>query len=168
MPLNEPKYQFLIENDVHFDATGVHLLNIQTLWMMFTKTLMIAKVLIVFDNMIADIMTNNKLQAIIKELFIRCRKLNISLVITRQFYFSVPKEARLNLTHYLIMEIHSKRELQNITVNHSADIDYNEFLKIYRNCTNEPSFLNSFLTIDTTLPVDNPMRFRNNFSDSPL
>ena len=60
------------------------------------------------------------------------------------------------------MEIHSRKELQNIAINHSADI---EFLKIYRNCTNEPY---SFFTIDTTLPADNPMRFRKNFSDSLL
>ena len=97
-----------------------------------------SKILIVFDDMIADIMTNEKFQAIIKELFIRCIKLNISLVFITQSYFSVPKEVRLNLTHYLIMEIHNKRELQQIAINHSADIDYNDFLKIYRNCTNEP------------------------------
>ena len=63
------------------------------------------------------------------------------------------------------MKIHNQRELQQTAVNHSADIDCKDFLKIYRNCTNEPY---SFLTIDTTLPADNPMRFRKNFSDSPL
>ena len=63
------------------------------------------------------------------------------------------------------MKIHNKRELQQISVNHSADIEYRDFLRIYRNCTNEPY---SFFTIDTTLPADNPMRFRKNFSDSPL
>ena len=120
------------------------------------------KILIVFDDMIADIMTNKKFQAIIKELFIRCRKLNISLVFIPQSYFSVPKDVRLNSTHYLIMKIHNRRELQQIAIDHSADIDYKDFVKIYRNCTNEPY---SFLTIDTTLPADNPMRFRKN---SPL
>ena len=69
------------------------------------------KLLIVFDDMIADIMTNKTFQAIIKELFIRCRKLNISLVFITQSYFSVPKDVRLNSTHYLIMKINSKREL---------------------------------------------------------
>ena len=59
------------------------------------------KILIVFDDMIADIMTNKRFQAIIKELFIRCRKLNISLAFITQSYFSVPKEVRLNSTHYL-------------------------------------------------------------------
>ena len=82
------------------------------------------KILIVFDDMIADIVRNKKFQAMVKELFIRCRKLNISLVFITQSYFSVPKEVRLNSTHYLIMKIHYKRELQNITTNHSVDIDY--------------------------------------------
>ena len=95
------------------------------------------KILTVFDDMIADIMTNKKFQAIIKELFIRCRKLNMSLVFTTQSYFRVPKDVRLNSTHYLLMKIHNKRELQNIAFDHSADIEYKDFLKIYRNCTNE-------------------------------
>ena len=90
------------------------------------------KKIIVFDDMIADIMTNRRFQAIIKELFIRCRKLNISLVFITQSYFSVPKDVRLNSTHYLIMKINNRRELQNIAINHSADIDYNDFMKIYR------------------------------------
>ena len=62
------------------------------------------KILIVFDDTIADIMSNKKFQAIIKELFIRCRKVNISLVFITQSYFSVPKDVRLNSTHYLIMK----------------------------------------------------------------
>ena len=85
------------------------------------------KILIVFDDMIADIMTNKRFQAIIKELFIRCRKLNISLVFITQSYFSVPKEVRLNSMHYLILKIHNKRELQHIAINHSADIDCKGF-----------------------------------------
>ena len=96
------------------------------------------KILIVFDDMIADIMTNKKFQAIIKELFIRCRKLNTSLTFITRFYFSVPKDVRLNSTHYLIMKINNKRELQHIEINHSADIDYQDFKKIYRKCTKEP------------------------------
>ena len=63
------------------------------------------KVLIVFDDMIADIMTNKKFQAIIKEPFIRCIKLNISLIFITQSYFGLPKEVRLNSTHYLLMKI---------------------------------------------------------------
>ena len=95
------------------------------------------KILIVFDDMIADIVTNEKFQAIIKELFIRCKKLNISLVFITQSYFSVPKDVRLNSTH-LIIKINNKREWQNIAINHSADIDYQDFIKIYRECTKEP------------------------------
>ena len=121
------------------------------------------KVLIVFNDMIADIMTNKKFQPVIKELFIRCRKINISLVFITQSYFSVPKDVRLNSTHYLIMKIINKRELQNIAINHSADIDYKDFIKIYRECTKEPY---NFLTIDTTLPSTNPLRFRKNLFDA--
>ena len=96
--------------------------------------------------MIADIMANKKFQAIIKELFIRCRKLNISLVFITQSYFSVPKDVELNLTHYLTMKINSERGLQNIVFNHSADINYKDFKNIYRKCTSE---LFNFLTTDT-------------------
>ena len=80
-------------------------------------------------------MTNKKFQAIIKEPFIRCKKLNISLVLTTQSYFAVPNKVRLNSTHYLIMKIHNKRELQQIAINNSVDIDYNDFIKIYKKCT---------------------------------
>ena len=100
------------------------------------------KILIVFDDMIAAIMTNKKFQAIVKELLIKCRKLNISLVFITQSYFKTLKDGRLNSTHYLTMKIYNKRELQNIAIDHSADIDYKDVLDIYRNCTNEPySFL---------------------------
>ena len=121
------------------------------------------KILIVFNDMIADIMTNKKFQSIIKELFIRCRKINISLVFITQSYFSVPKEVRLNSMHYVIMKINNKRELQNIAIDHSADIYYKDFIKMYRECTKEPY---NFLTIDTTLPSTNPLRFRKNLSDA--
>ena len=120
------------------------------------------KILIVFNDMIFDVMPNKKFQAIIKNLFTRCRKLNISLVLITQPYFSVPKEARSNSTHYLIMKINNRKDLQQIAIDHSADIDYKDFLKIYRNCTKEPYF---FLTIDVHNPT---MKFRKNFSDSPL
>ena len=118
---------------------------------------------IAFDNMIADIMTNKEFKAIIKELFIRCRKLNISHVFVTQSYFSIPKDVRLNSTHYLIMKFNNKRELQNIAINHSADIDYQDFMKIYRECTREPY---NFLTTDTTLPASNLLRFRKNLFES--
>ena len=112
-----------------------------------------------FDDIIPDIMSNKKFQAIIKELFIRCRKLNISLVFITQSYFSVPKDVRLNSTHYLIMKINPRKELQNIAINHSEDIDYKDFMKIYRECSRE---LYSFLTINTTLPASDPLKFRKN------
>ena len=108
-------------------------------------------------------MTNKKIQAIIKELFIRCRKLNISLVFITQSYFSVPKDVRLNSTHYSIMKINNKRELKNIAINHSADADYQDFIKIYRESTKEPY---NFLTIDTKLRASDFLRFRKNLFDS--
>ena len=113
--------------------------------------------LIVFADMIANIMTNKKFQTIITELFSRCRKLNIPLVFITQSYFSVPKEVRLNSTHFLIMKIHKKRELKNIAINHSSEIDFKDFRKIYKKCTSEAY---SFLTIDMTLLLDNLLRFR--------
>ena len=113
------------------------------------------KILIAFDDMIADITSNKKFQAIIKDFFLRCRKLNISLVFINQSYFPVPKDVSLNSTH-LIMKINSKRELQNIATNHSPDIDHNDFVKIYRKCTKETY---SCLTIDTTLPASDPLKF---------
>ena len=76
---------------------------------------------------------------------------------------SVPKDVRLNSTHYLIMKINNKRELQNIAINHSADIDYQDFIKMYRKCTKEPY---SFLTIHTTLLSNNTLRFRKNLFDT--
>ena len=107
--------------------------------------------MIVFD-MIAD-MRNKKFQTLIKELFIRCRKLNISLVFITQSYS----------THYLIMKINNRRELQSISINHSADNDYSDFMKIYRECTREPY---SLLTIDNALPARDPLTFKKNLFDS--
>ena len=101
------------------------------------------KVLITFEDMIADVMTNKKLQAIIKELFIRCRKLNISLVFIAQSYFRIPRDVRLNSTHLWIMKINNRIELQNIARDHSADIGYMDFMKIYRKCTKEPYYVTS-------------------------
>ena len=88
------------------------------------------KILIVFDNTISHVRSDKKAQQNLKELFIRCRKLNISLCFLTQSYFSVPKDVRLNCTHYIIFKLNNKRELQNIAINHSADIDYKDFVKI--------------------------------------
>ena len=135
--LSEPNFEFLIKkredagikhlNDPHafvewFNTMDDVYENIDNYYPNRKK-----KNLIVFNAMIADIMTNKKCQAIIKELFIRCRKLNISLVFITQYYFSVPKDVRLNSTHYLILRISNKKELQNIVINHSADIHFKDF-----------------------------------------
>ena len=81
------------------------------------------KVLIVFDDMIADMMNNKKLNPVVTELFIRGRKRNISVVFVTQSYFKVPKQVRLNTTHFFIMKIPNKRELEQTALNHSSDID---------------------------------------------
>ena len=77
--------------------------------------------------------SNRKLNSIVTELFIRDRKLNISLVFITKYYFSVLKNIRLNSTHYFTMKTPSKRELQQIAFNHSSDIDFNEFMNLYKN-----------------------------------
>ena len=117
------------------------------------------KILIVFDDMIADMINNKKLNSVVTELFIRGRKLNISLVFITQSYFKVPKDVRLNSTHFFIMKIPNKRELQQIALNHSSDINSKDFIKIYKKYTAEPY---SFLVNDATLASDNPLRFRKN------
>ena len=89
------------------------------------------KVLIVFHDMVADMINNKKLNSIITELFIRGRKLNISSFFITQSYFKVPKDVRLNSAHFFIMKIPSKRELQKIALNHSSDIDFKDFMKIF-------------------------------------
>ena len=114
------------------------------------------KILIVFDEMIADMLRNKKLNSVVTELFIRGRKLNIFLVFITQYYFAVPKNIRLNSAHYFIMKILNKRELQQIAFNDSSDID---FMNLYKKCTAKPY---SFLVIDATLASDNPLRLRKN------
>ena len=162
--LSESKHEYLIKNR---ENAGIKHVNDSNTFIEYSNTMdgvynnidnynpsRKRKILIVFDDTIADIMTNKKFQSIIKELFIRCRKFNISLVFINQSYFSVPIDVRLNSTHYLIMN-NNKGELQNIANNHSADIDYKDFMKIYRESIKEPF---NFLTIDTTLPASNPLR----------
>ena len=118
------------------------------------------KILIVFDNIIADMIHNKKLDSVVTELFIRSRKLNISLVFITQSYFIFPKDVRLNTTHFFIAKIPNRRELQEIARNHSSDNSNKDFANIYRKCTVEPY---SFLVNDTTLASDNPLRFRKLF-----
>ena len=132
---------------------------------MFTKissnTMLIKenKILIVFHDMIADMINNKNLNPIVTELFIRGRKLNIFLVFITQSYFKVPKDVRLNTSHFFIAKIPNKRELQQIAINHSSDINTKDFANIYRKCTAEPY---SFLVIDTMLASNNLLRFRKN------
>ena len=157
--LNEPKYKILIKKRKdaeikHLDDPNAFIERSDTMDDVYDYNLSRKrKILIIFDDMIADIMTNKRFQAIIKELFNRCRKLNISLIFITQSYFSVSKDVRLNSTHYLIMKINIKRELQNIAINYSEDIDYQDFIKNYRECTKAPY---NFLAIDTTLPASDP------------
>ena len=115
------------------------------------------KILIVFDDMIADMINNKKLNSAVTELFVRGRIWNISHVFITQLYFKVPEDVRLNTSHFFIAKIPNKRELQQIAVNHSSDISTKDFINIYRECTAKPY---SFLVIDTTLASDNPLRFR--------
>ena len=165
--LSKPKYEYLIKKR---EDAGIKHLNNPNAFIKCSNTMddvyenindynpiRKRKKLFIFDDMIADIMTN--MTSHNKELFIRCRKLNISLVFITGSYFPVPKDVKLNSTHYLIMKINNSSELKNIAINHSAEIAYNSFKKIYRKCTKEPS---NFLTIYTTLPL----RFRKNLFDS--
>ena len=107
------------------------------------------KKLIVFNDMIADLISNKKLNSIVTELFIRGRKLSISLVFITQSCFKVPKDVRLNSTHFFVLKIPNKRELRETALNHSSDIDFQDFLNLYKQFTAK---LYSFLVNDTVLP----------------
>ena len=118
------------------------------------------KLLIVFNDMIADMIFNKKLDSVVTELFSRGRKLNISLVLITQSYLKVPKDVRLNTTHFFIAKVLDERVHKRIAINHSSDIATKDLTNIYRKCTVEPY---SFLVNDTTLASDNPLRFRKLF-----
>ena len=113
--------------------------------------------LVVFDDMIADMKSNKKLSPIVTRLFLRGRKLNISLVFISQSYSKLPEIIRLNATHYCIMKIPKSIELQQIASDHSSDINFKDFMKLYKDYTKE---LCSFLVNDTAFSSDNPLRFR--------
>ena len=104
------------------------------------------KTLTVFDDLIADMLINKKLNPIVTKLF-------------TESYFSVLKNIRLNSKQCFIMEIPSKQELQQIAFNNSSDIDFKDFINLYKKCTTK---LYSFLVNDTSLALGNPLRFRNN------
>ena len=165
--LKEPKYRLLIDKR---GKAGINFNNDANAFIEYSNSMddilpniedynrkRKRKVLIIFDDMISHVMSDKKAQQILKDLFIRCRKLNISLCFLTQSYFSVPKDVILNCTHYILFKLNNKRELQNIAINHSADIDYNDFIKIRRHSTKEPF---NFLTIDTK-----NNRFIKNFDD---
>ena len=148
--LNDPKAFIEYSNDMHDVYKKIDNYNLDKE----------NKILIVFDDMIAD-MINKKLNSVVTELFIRGRKLNISLVSISQSYFKVPKDGRNNSTHFFIMKILNNRELQQITINHSSDINAWDFIEIYRKYADNPY---SFSVIDTTLPSNNLLRFRKNLN----
>ena len=132
------------------------LLNSQTIWIIFTKILKNTieiknqKLLAVFDDIIADMLSNKKLNPIVNELFIRGRKIF-------QSYFAVPKNIRLNSTHTFVMKILNKRELQQIASIHSSDIYPKDFMNFCKKSTAKHC---SFLVIGSTLASDNLLRFR--------
>ena len=142
---NDPKAFIEYSNDMHDIDKSINYCNL------YKEN----KILIVFDDMIADMINNIKLNSIVTELFVRGRKLNFSLVFIMQSYFKVPKDVRLNTAHVFIPKIPRKRELQHNAINHSSDISTKDFINIYKKCTGKPY---SFLVIDTTLASDNPLR----------
>ena len=146
---NDPKAFIEYSNDMQDDHRNIEDYN----------PIKKRKILIFSDDMIADRVNNNKLNPIVTELFIRGRKRNISIVFITPSYFKVPKDVRLNSTHFFIMKIPNKRELQQIALNHSSDIDFKDFMNMHKKYTAEPY---SFLVNDTTLPSDDPLRFRKN------
>ena len=137
---DEKKYQFLINKR---ELAGIKNLNDPHAFIEYSNDMDDAldninnynknrdkKVLIIFDDMIADIMRSEKFKAIVKELLIRCRKLNISIVFITQSYFRTPKDVRLNTTHYIIMKIGTKKELKNIAEENSGHLDFKDFKNI--------------------------------------
>ena len=149
--LNDPKVFTEYSNDMHKVNKNIDTYNPDRE----------NKILIVFDDMIADMINNKKLNSIVTELFIRGRKLNISLIFITQSYFKVPKDVRNYSAHFFIMKIPNKRELVQIAINHSSDINAKDFIETYRKCTDKPY---SFLVNDTTLPLNNSLRFGKNLN----
>ena len=165
----EAKYQFLINKR---ESTGLKHFNDPKAFIEYSNDMQDVyknideyntdkerKILMVFDDVIADMINNKELNSIVTELFIRGRKSNISFVFITQSYFKVLKDVRLNSTHFFVMKIPNKRELQQISLNHSSDINSKDFIKIYKKCTAEPY---SILVNDATLASDNFLRFRKN------
>ena len=168
----EPKYKYLINKR---EQAGIKNLNDPHAFIEYSDDMNDAlddinnysknrdkKVLIVFDGIIADIEYNKKFERIIKELFYRTRKINVSIVFITQSCFSALKDARLNSTHYILMKIGNKKELKRIAEEKSGHLDYKDFLKIYNYCIREPY---SFMLIDTRPTAS--VTFKKNF-DEPI
>ena len=168
--LHEPKYEYLINKR---EQAGIKNLNDSHVFIEYSDDMNDVlddinnynknrdqKVLIVFDDMIADIEYSKNFKRIIKELFYRARKINVSIVFITQSYFRALKDARLNSTHYIIMKINNKRELKRIAEEKSGDLDYKDFLKMYNYCTEDPY---SFILIDTRPTATIP--FKKNFNE---
>ena len=117
------------------------------------------KILIMFDDMIADLTDKKKLNPAVTELFIRGRKLNISIVFIIQSYFKVTKEVVLSTTHFFIMKIPNKRWLQQIALNHYQILNLKTSWRFIKNVLQSHIF---FLVNDAILPSDNPLTFRKN------
>ena len=154
--IHEPKYEYLINKR---EQAGIKNLNDPQAFIEYSDDMNDVlddinnydknrdkKVLIVFDDMIADIEYSKNFKRIIKELFYRARKINISIVFITQSYFKALKDAILNSTHYILMKIGNKKELKIITEEKSGHLEYIDFLKVYNYCTEEPY---SFMLIDT-------------------
>ena len=170
--INEPKYEYLINKR---EQAGIKNLDHSKAFIEYSDDMddvlddinnynknRDKKVLIVFDDMIADIEYNKNFKQMIKELFYRARKINVSIVFITQSYFRALKDARLNSTHYILMKINNKKELKRIAEEKSSHLDYKDFLKMYNYCTREP---HSFMTIDARPTATIP--FQKNF-DEPL
>ena len=170
--LHEPKYEYLINKR---EQVGIKNLNDPHAFIEYSDDMNDVlndinnynknrdkKVLIVFDDMVADIEYNKNFKRIIKELFYRARKINVSIVFITQSYFRALKDARLNSTNYILMKIGNKKELKSIAEEKSCNLDYKDFLKMHNYCTKEPY---SFMTIDARPTATLP--FKKNF-DEPI
>ena len=154
--IHEPKYEYLINKR---EQAGIKNLNDPHAFIEYSDDMNDVlddindynknrdkKVLIVFDDMIADIEYNKNFKRIIKELFYRAHKINVSIVFITQSYFRILKDARLNSTHYILMRIGNKKELKIIAEEKSGHLDHKDFIKMYNYCTKDPY---SFMTINT-------------------
>ena len=168
--LSEPKYEYLINKR---EQVGIEMLQNAKAFIEHSNKMNDVfeninnynkkrnkKVLLVFDNMIAGTEHNKKFRKVIKELFYRARKLNVSIVFITQSYFRVLKDARLNSTHYVLMKIGSKKELKSISEEKSGHLDHKDFLKMYNYRTKEPY---SFMLIDARSTATTP--FTKNFDN---